>query len=77
MHIWFKAQSYGILEFIFLETKKFMGKPKFGKVLNKKARRAHTQKNSWNRRRWMYYNFNVLGKDGCTDVRTCIEIQRK
>ena len=77
MHVWFKTQSYGILEFIvFLEMKKYTGKPKFGKVLNKKARRALTQ-NSWNKSRWTYYIFNVLQKDGCTDVRTCIKIQRK
>ena len=45
MHIWFKTQNYGILEFIvFLETKKYTGKPKFGEVLNKKAWRARTQK---------------------------------
>ena len=30
--------------FFFLETKKYTGKPKFGKVLNNKARRARTQK---------------------------------
>ena len=72
MHIWFKSQNYGILEFIvFLETKKYTDKPKFGKVLNKKARRARTQKNSWNGRRWTYCIFNVLRKDGGTDVRTC------
>ena len=45
MLIWFKTQSYGIFEFIvFLETKKYTGKPKFGKVFNKKARNALTQK---------------------------------
>ena len=72
MHIWFKTQNYGILEFIvFLETKKYTGKPKFGKVLNKKAWWARTPKKSWNGRRWTYYNFNVLRKDGCTDICTC------